>query len=213
MVCSLVLCGDCFRVALFPKFVFSFVCVVNSYLRASATLLPATPRSFVSCSVVSSFFFYMSLWGSSLPIFVSCLSTSSSFLSEVRQREITPLWCTIAKLTESPRYYLLYPKTTPMAEVWFCFGYELYVQCSCRDTCYCLQIVRGWFQSISPHVGFASREYNTAKLSSLVSAAPGLIYLSFKRKIFVRKARLPISDGFVSLYGNSHRLVKLWMKI
>ena len=48
MVCSLVLCGDCFRVALFPKFVFSFVCVVNSYLRASATLLPATPRSFVS---------------------------------------------------------------------------------------------------------------------------------------------------------------------
>lgn len=139
-----------------------------------------------------------------MPIFVSCLSTSSSFLSEVRQREITPLWCTIAKSTESPRYYLLYPKTTPMAEVWFCFGYELYVQCSCRDTCYCLQIVRGWFQSISPHVGFASREYNTAKLSSLVSAAPGLIYLSFKRKIFVRKARLPISDGFVSLYGNSH---------
>ena len=58
MVCSLVLCGDCFRVALFPKFVFSFVCVVNSYLRASATLLPATPRSFVSCSVVSSFFFF-----------------------------------------------------------------------------------------------------------------------------------------------------------
>ena len=57
MVCSLVLCGDCFRVALFPKFVFSFVCVVDSYLRASATLLPATPRSFVSCSVVSSFFF------------------------------------------------------------------------------------------------------------------------------------------------------------
>ena len=139
-----------------------------------------------------------------MPIFVSCLSTSSSFLSEVRQREITPLWCTIAKSTESPRYYLLYPKTTPMAEVWFCFGYELYVQCSCRDTCYCLQIVRGWFQSISPHVGFASREYNTAKLSSLVSAAPGLIYLSFKRKIFVRKSRLPISDGFVSLYGNFH---------
>ena len=33
MVCSLVLCGDCFRVALFPKFVFSFVCVVNSYLK------------------------------------------------------------------------------------------------------------------------------------------------------------------------------------
>ena len=59
-------------------------------------------------------------------------------------------------------------------------------------------------QSISPHVGFASREYNTAKQSSLVSADPGLICLSFKRKIFVRKARLPISDGFVSLYGNSH---------
>ena len=154
--------------------------------------------------LLSALFFYMSLWGSSLPIFVSCLSTSSSFLSEVRQREITPLWCTIAKSTESPRYYLLYPKTTPMAEVWFCFGYELYVQGSCRDTCYCLQIVRGWFQSISPHVGFASREYNTAKLSSLVSAAPGSIHLSFKRKIFVRKSRLPISDGFVSLYGNSH---------
>ena len=144
-----------------------------------------------------------------MPIFVSCLSTSSSFLSEVRQREITPLWCTIAKSTESPRYYLLYPKTTPMAEVWFCFGYELYVQCNCRDTCYCLQIVRGWFQSISPHVGFASREYNTAKLSSLVLAAPGLIYLYFKRKIFVRKASLPISDGFVSLYGNSHQIIKL----
>ena len=57
MVCSLVLCGDCFRVALFSKFVFSFVCVVYSYVRAIALLLPATPRSFVSCSVVSSFFF------------------------------------------------------------------------------------------------------------------------------------------------------------
>ena len=57
MVYSLVLCGDSFRVALFPKFLFSFACVVNSYLRASTTLLPATPRSFVSCSVVGSFFF------------------------------------------------------------------------------------------------------------------------------------------------------------
>ena len=55
MVCSLVLCGDSFRVALFPKFLFSFACVVNSYLRASTTLLPATPRSFVSCSVVRFF--------------------------------------------------------------------------------------------------------------------------------------------------------------
>ena len=181
-----------------------FFCVCCKFIFESkcdaASSNPPVIRILFCCLL----FFYMSLWGSSLPIFVSCLSTSSSFLSEVRQREITPLWCTIAKSTESPRYYLLYPKTTPMAEVWFCFGYELYVQCSCRDTCYCLQIVRGWFQSISPHVGFASREYNTAKLSSLVSAAPGLIYLYFKRKIFVRKASLPISDGFVSLYGNSH---------
>ena len=91
-----------------------------------------------------------------------------------------------------------------MAEVWFCLGYGFYAKFGRRDTCHGLKIVCGWFQSISPHVGFASREYNTAKLSSLVSADPGLTHLSFKRKIFVRKARLPISDGFVSLYGNSH---------
>ena len=57
MVCSLVLCGDCFRVALFPKFVFSFVYVVN--LDLSTALLPATPRSFLSFFVVFFSFFFL----------------------------------------------------------------------------------------------------------------------------------------------------------
>ena len=73
IVCPLVLCGDCFRVAFFPKCAFFCVRCKFRFEYDAASSNPTVFHILFCCRIV---FFYVLHWGSSLPISLSFLSIS-----------------------------------------------------------------------------------------------------------------------------------------